>query len=372
MLRDNPPPQSQSESDSDSLHHAGDVGFKTVFQNEEAALEYLKEFCPEFVDHLDLGVFHLDTTSYVNQQFDEFFSDVVYRTQLKETFIPAISSKKAAKKKKHPVAIVLLFEHKKHIRSYFLLFLQLLEYIIFIWRQDLANKKKPSLVIPIVVFQGKNGLKIRQFRDCFKGLPEELYKYFPNFEFHLTNVHPLSSERILNLNQKGLLRSLFLAYTFIEDRDRIKDVIFEIFSFFKYLPERLDFFKQMLVFISKEGYLSADELTELLEKYLSPEQKEGVVMTTYQEWRQKGLAEGEMNRARKIVLRGIGNGLSIVVLVDTSDLSYPIVEDLMKGYDSVYEFWQTETNNRDVVPQNDYLTEQEVRYLLDWLDKKRQ
>ena len=207
MSENNPPLSPQAEDA--ALHHPNDVGFKTVFQNEDAALEYLKEFCPDLVAHLDLQVFHLDTTAYVNQQFEEYFSDVVYRTQLKEPPAKEGSSKKTASKKKHSAAVVLLFEHKKSIRSYFLMFLQLLEYIIFIWRQDMSNKKKPSLVIPIVVYQGKKGLQVKEFKDCFKGIPEELYKYIPNFAVHWTNIHPLSNKRLLGLNEKGLLRSLF-------------------------------------------------------------------------------------------------------------------------------------------------------------------
>lgn len=370
-MSDNNPPLSPQAEDT-ALHHPNDVGFKTVFQHEEAALEYLQEFCPDLVAHLDLQVFHLDTTAYVNQQFEEYFSDVVYRTQLKEPHVKEGASKKTVSKKKLAAAVVLLFEHKKSIRSYFLMFLQLLEYIIFIWRQDMSNKKKPSLVIPIVVYQGKKGLQVKEFRDCFKGIPEELYKYIPNFAVHWTNIHPLSNKRLLGLNEKGLLRSLFLAYTFIEDRDRISNVITEIFSFFKYLPDRFDFFQKMFVFISKEGYLSPEEIEALLQKYLSPQQKEGVIMTTFQEWHQKGEIKGEMDKSRKTVLRGYMKGYSIVDLVDLSDLSYPAVQDLMKGYDNLHQLWQTQTIDRKTLPKNEQLTEQEVRYLLDWFDTPQQ
>jgi hypothetical protein len=186
------------------LHHVGDKSFKVAMKVKETALEYLEKFYPLLYALLDLTRFELDNTNYVNKEFDEFYSDVVYRTFLKI----------GKQKRKKPVAIALLFEHKKTISSYFSLFFQLLEYIVFIWGEDRANKRKPSIIIPIVIFQGKKGLQIKQFHDCFKGVPKEILKHIPNFEIHLTSVHQLPDEKILGLEEKGLLRSLFLAYTY--------------------------------------------------------------------------------------------------------------------------------------------------------------
>ena len=156
----------------------------------------------------------------------------VYRTSLK----------KPTKKRKKPVAIVLLFEHKKSIRSYFLLFLQLLDYMVLIWKEDWHNKKRPSVIIPIVVYQGKNGLKQRTFHDLFTDVPADLLEYIPNVKFFLTSVHNELDETLLALEQEGLLRSLFLAYTFAERRDQIKGMLLEIFKFFKHDPDKMDFF----------------------------------------------------------------------------------------------------------------------------------
>jgi transcriptional regulatory protein LevR len=220
-------------SDEKALHHAGDKSFKTTMKIKEAALEYVQQFYPLLYDLLDLTKFELDNTNYVSKDFDEYFSDVVYRSFLKGT----------AKKRKKPVAIVLLFEHKKTISSYFELFLQLLEYIIFIWRDDLVNNRKPSVIIPIVVFQGKKGLNTKQLHDCFKSVPKEILKHIPNFEFHLTSVHQVPNEKLLALEKKSFLRSLFLAYTYTEKKEHIEGMLVEIFKFFKFHPDRLDFFK---------------------------------------------------------------------------------------------------------------------------------
>jgi Putative transposase, YhgA-like len=313
---------------------------------------------------LDTDNFELDNTNYIKTDFDEFYSDVVYRTYLKET----------PKNRKKPVSVVLLLEHKKSIESYFLLFLQLLEYICLIWRDDVRNKRKPSIIVPIVVYQGKRGIKIKQLRDCFKGIPEELLELIPNFKYFLTNVQALPDADILALDKKGLLRTLFLAYTYAEKKDSIQDMLIEVFQFFKHnLPNDFKFFQFFLDFIANEEYLSPHERDELLEYYLSPKQKEGV-MNTYQalryEGRQEGRQEGIRERARLGVLRGRFRGVSVDILADQAEMQLVDVENMLKSYDDVYQFWAKEKKDKKAIVQVAHLSEEEVRYLIKLFNEK--
>ena len=349
----------------ETLHHSNDKAFKKVFLVKETALEYIHKYFPLLEKYLELDKLESYNTNYVNKDFEEYFSDVVYRTYLKES---PNDLKKRVKKKKN-VTVVLLFEHKKHVGSYFLLFLQLLEYIIFIWKQDIADKRKPSIIIPIVVNQGKRALKLKMLHECFKGVPQELLKHIPNFHIHLTNIQPLTGKELLELDEKGLLRSLFLAYIFVEDRNRIHDMITEIFVFLKHQPEKFDFFEHIFAFVTQENYLSQEEIDELLEKYLSPKQKEGV-MTSVQEWKKEGKIEGAQSKARQMVLRGKWKGASADFLEDQSELSLQEVKDLFKGYDEVYAFWQKNKNISSASIQTTNLTAAETTYLLDLFNKQ--
>ena len=351
--------QTSSEAD-ETLHHANDKAFKKVFLVKETALEYIHKYFPLLETYLELDKLETYNTNYVNKDFEEYFSDVVYRTYLKES--PNDLKKKAKKKKK--VTVVLLFEHKKHVSSYFLLFLQLLEYIIFIWKQDIADNRKPSIIIPIVVNQGKRELKLKMLHECFKDVPQELLKYIPNFHIHLTNIQPLTGKELLELDEKGLLRSLFLAYIFVEDRNRIDDMMIEIFKFLKHQPDKFDFFEHIFVYVTKEGYLSHEEIDELLEKYLSPKQKE-TAMTSVQEWKIEGKIEGK----RQIVLRGKWKGGSFDFLADISELPEQDVINLFKGYDKVLAFWQKNININSADIHIEHLTNVEVKYLLDLFNK---
>ena len=69
-------------------------------------------------------------------------------------------------------------------------------------------------------------------------------------------------------------------------------MVIEIFKFLKYQPEKFDFFDHIFEYVTKKGYLSKEQIDELLEKYLSPKVKENVI-TSVQEWLTKGKTEGK-------------------------------------------------------------------------------
>jgi Putative transposase, YhgA-like len=347
-----------TEENQDLIHHAADKGFKVMMKEKASALELMEKFVPDISKHLDMTSFELDDTNYVNKDFDEYYSDVVYRTHLKATL----------KKKRKPVAVALLFEHKKTIRSYFKLFLQLLEYMIFIWQADILNKRRPSIIIPIVIFQGNKGLRFKDLHSYFKDIPNELLQYIPNVKFHLTNVFDVPDQKLLDLNEKNLLRSLFLAYTFTDKKERVQKLLLEIFKFMKHDADKFDFFQLMFQFLSQEDVLNPDEINELFKQYLSPQQKQGV-MNTYQILRQ----EGRQEKARLSVLRGKWNNWSAESLADMSELPLLEVGNLLKAYDEVYKLWtKNKGKTPDVLPKIAHLSEQEVSYLMVFFSQKHQ
>ena len=247
-----------------------------------------------------------------------------------------------------------------------------------IWREDIKNKRKPSVIVPIVVYQGKKGIKPKQLHDYFKGIPEELLQYIPNFKYFLTNIHSLPDADILALDETGLLRSLFLAYTYTQKKDKIQGMLIEVFKFFKHnMPDGFKFFQFFLDFIASEEYLSPEERNEVLNHYLSPQQKEGV-MNTYQALRQEGRREGRQEgrqegltyKARMVVLRGRFRGATAEFLADQSELPYSEVVNMLKSYDEVYQFWASKRTDKKAIVEVAHLSDDEVRYLRGLFNEK--
>ena len=79
--------------------------------------------------------------------------------------------------------------------------------MIFIWKNDITNNRRPSIIVPIVIFQGSKGLRFKDLHSYFKDVPEELLQYIPNVKIHLTNVFEVPDKDLLDLNEKNLLRS---------------------------------------------------------------------------------------------------------------------------------------------------------------------
>jgi hypothetical protein len=167
--------------------------------------------------------------------------------------------------------------------------------------------------------------------------------------------------------QKNFLRSLFLSYTFTDKKKDIKDMLFEIFKFFKHHIDSIAFFKLMFNFLAQEAVLAPEETKALLAQYLSPIETEGV-MNTYQILRQ----EGRQEKARSMVLRGKWNKIPAESLADQAELPLAEVKNLLIGYDKVYKLWvKNKGKTPEVLPQIAHLSEQEVSYLMTFFSQKQ-
>lgn len=129
-----------------------DAVFKAFFGDARIARNYLLHYTPESVHaDIDFSHFQKSDTAYVSGRFGIAFSDVVYETRL-ATGAPA--------------RLLFLFEHKSTLPQH-PVHLQLLDYLLQIWEDDLKNKRPLSFVIPIVVYHGRAGWEQRAFGEVF-------------------------------------------------------------------------------------------------------------------------------------------------------------------------------------------------------------
>jgi Putative transposase, YhgA-like len=362
------------------IDRSNDKLFKGVMGLKPSAIEYMEQFCPEVANLIELDNLSLKDTNFINETLEEFFSDVIYETYLKETQpSPPLETEK--EKEKRRARIILLFEHKKGIDSYFDLFLQILTYIVRIWTEDRKLELKPSIIIPLLVNQAFRPLKAdKTLHQCLKHVPNELLKYMPQLQCHILNIQPLPNERILALREDGVLRSLFLAYTAVEEKrpTKIKDVLIEIFKFLPKNEHLRSYFSQILVFLLQEGYFSDEELRKMAQEYLSPKEEEKM-MTNAQIWKQEGILIGEQRgeqlgehrKARLIVLRGYFKKQKAVFLADLAGLSLEEVAILIKGFNVVKKAWKKAAVSAADLAEKTTLTQLEVHSILQFLESTR-
>jgi predicted transposase/invertase (TIGR01784 family) len=166
--------------------------FVLVFSDKEIMTDLITQLLPEVNAKIDVSTIELESTTYIDQKLDDLYSDIVYSCKSRTTG--------------RQVKITLLFEHKSYPVSYPRF--QLLDYITGIWRQNLQNGEKLSLVIPIIFYHGKTRWKYQTFESYFKDIEDSLKSYIPDFQYHVIDLENYSDEEILALRVSFLINAL--------------------------------------------------------------------------------------------------------------------------------------------------------------------
>jgi hypothetical protein len=361
-----------TENFDDFINHIYDKIFKLFFKHKPVAVDCLTNFVDKsIVGKLDLNRMTLKDTNFISKDLQEFFSDVIYETYLKT---PTESTKK---RKKRKARVVLIWEHKHGIESYFSLFVQILSYKVQQYILDMAENREPTLVIPIIVNQSKRPLKSKNFHASFSHIPPELLIFVENFECYFINVHEIKQDALLKMKDDNLLRGLFLAYHAVENKAQKDNVLLEVFKFVKNQDYFEHFFQPLLAFIIKKGTFTETNVKVMLDNYLTPNQKQNKMVAQLSlgdKWEARGKvlgkAEGEKIRARITVLRGYFKGQDSEFLADLCDLPIKEVLELVAGYETVKKAWQKKKVDISALTESAMLSEREVKFVIDCLDSE--
>ena len=138
--------------------------------------------------------------------------------------------------------------------------------------------------------------------------------------------------------------------------------------------------------MTNKDYFSAEELEDLMNRYLTDEVKDKI-MTNAQVWKaegvvlgrqegeEKGRQEGEYKKARRTVLRGCSRGYSVEILADLSELPFQTVVLLANGFATIKKAHEDKKAHEEKAVNiaqlalSAQLTEEEVRYVVESLEK---
>lgn len=259
-----------------------DAVFKVFFSDTKIAKNYLVHFTPETVHgRIDFDVFQKSDTTFVSGRFGISFGDVVYETRLLSGL---------------PARVLFLFEHKSYLPS-FPVHLQLLDYLLQIWEDDLKNRRPCSFVVPIVVYHGKQHWEQKHFHQHFPGLPEDWQSFIPDFRYLLTDLSRMHPEEIDQKAEAEFLRNLFLALKFAHNQDQLFKYWSEILTFGEpfYQNDRAGILLQTLTLYVFNLFDMTEAQVKSLNKQL-PEAEENwidaIPAIFGDPWKQKGLQEG--------------------------------------------------------------------------------
>ena len=155
-----------------------DKYFRKTFGRNRNAIDLLENISPpEDLERIDLDTLNTMEESYVDRDFDQHRTDVIFRSNLKGNDQQAY--------------ICCLFEHKSSQER--LTVLQVLNYMVRIWTKKKKESKELPVVIPIVFYHGFNPWTQPMKLSEIFNLNEEAGNlcYFPEFEPILIQMEEL-------------------------------------------------------------------------------------------------------------------------------------------------------------------------------------
>ena len=248
------------------------------------ARDFLANYLPEKVlKQIDLSTLEICKDSFVQEDLNEYFSDLLYRVSFSRN---------------ESGYIYLLFEHKSYPQR--LLPLHLLEYMVNIWKQEIkqSNLKDLPLIVPLVLYHGQEGWEHVKLKDIITGPRETLAAYIPDFEYVFYDLSSISDEDIKKTVMTGV-GLLALKYS----RDpKSTHKLPEIFSLLRQLLNQdtglryLETVLRYLLNTLEEADLH--EIKEIANTTLSPDQEE-IIMTIAEKLRQEGYQQGTEQGSRQ-------------------------------------------------------------------------
>ncbi|MEM6265600.1 MAG: Rpn family recombination-promoting nuclease/putative transposase, partial [Bacteroidota bacterium] len=175
-------------------------------------LELAKTFLRQFLDQqlaavLDFDKLSLLRDSYVDEELQEFQSDLIYLCETKSGT---------------PVEVCILLEHKSYVPARPRI--QLIQYLVNAWKSQIKEKDfdtgRDGLlrpVIPVLLYHGQKRWKDRSLEDYFHKIDgAEVGKYIPKFSYDLIDLNTYSAEEVAQMNL-GMLELAVVALKFSRD-----------------------------------------------------------------------------------------------------------------------------------------------------------
>ncbi len=291
------------------INNPHDKFFKETFSRLEIAQSFIEEvFPPDLLERLNLSALKRVNDSFTDEELEEYMADIVYQTEY------------AGQK----TLVTLLFEHKSYVQKY--PHLQLLQYILNVWKEERKQRKKLSVVIPIIIHHGEGKWKYKSMKSYFKGLHPSLDRFIPDFDYLLFTLDKIDDNQIANF-QNLLLSVTTMLLKHSHDKE---DEFMKLSSFWAERLNRLDADKQ-LEFITTV-FLYIENALNLTQEDLNPIFTEvstnvnDIAMTIADQISERVREENTFNHVKALIEKG----LDATFIADAFKLPIQKIEEYIK------------------------------------------
>jgi len=295
------------------IQNAHDKFFKNTFGNAIIAKDFLNNYLPQnLIGLVDVDTLEPQRDSHIDEEFNESFSDLLFKARInnKEGYV------------------YMLFEHKSY-PSRDIAF-QLLKYMVRIWERKIKELGCLPVIIPLVIYHGKNnwniGLKLENMILEYNELPEDIKLLIPNYRYLLYDFSNFTDEEI-----KGEVRNIITIKIMRDIQKRgigaISEILSEAAILLQQLEDKqagLEYFEILVryVFGTRSDFTKHDYDGLIRKIEITYPEGSEMIMTLAEKFREEGLMQG--------MEKGMEKG-------ETKALARTAIKLLTRKFDSVPE-----------------------------------
>lgn len=268
-----------------------DLYFERVFKVRAVALQLIGQiFDEQQRSQLNLNTLALAAESFITQEFQETFSDLIYTCETSDG---------------KTVRICLLFEHKSYNPGR-RIYSQIGRYLIGIQEEDLHQKRLHfTLTITVLFYHGKEAWNPSSILSQYGPIPEDFRGFALNFDFILVNLQQKTDEEIMAMQDAILLRNIYLAMKHAWEDDFFRENYEKVFIFADVDTSeeiRLSLFYSTFLYVQMVSSLKKEEIMNMVQTL--PPQYERRAKSTYEQIVEEAVEKG-MEKGMEVLLRNI-------------------------------------------------------------------
>ena len=260
------------------INNPHDIFFKEIFSDKENAIDLIKNILPKKAEkNFNFETLKLSNCSFTDEELKETFSDLVYTCKYKNV---------------EEITISFLLEHKSQLPK--IPYIQLLTYILNIWKAELKQKKEIRPIIPIIVYHGKKKWEYKPFISYFNGIDDFLSGFIPSFDYIKVDLSAYSDEELkTRIFQKIMTKITLSIFKNIHNEEKIFNNLGDILKLgilYYQEEEGLKFLEKVIRYLMSATNLKNETIIEKI-KNISKE-GEKIVMSTAEKLIEEGKKQG--------------------------------------------------------------------------------
>lgn len=279
--------------------------FKESFSRLEVIQSFIEEVFPtEIGNKINLNSIKLTNSSFTDSILSEYLADLTYQCEYEG----------------EEAVITLLFEHKSY-QSDFPQW-QLLRYMTNVWHENQKQKKKSTVVIPIIIYHGNTAWMKMSMRTYFGNPTSDLLRFIPEFDYLLFSLNEFEDYQIASFNNNFLSTTAMLLKHSRDEKEKFLSLISFWVEKLNALDKahEVDFIRSMFIYIDNATNLTYNDLIIIFAKVSN--NVTNIAMTIAEEIQ----TNTTINHIKGLLKKGVDANF----IADAFELPIKYVEDIIQ------------------------------------------